>query len=196
MSKKYLSKWMNGTEALEHLSDAEGDIRKWFQSLQVAIRDGVIKGRWQGKERERSFWWNKGLSSDPDYASQVDDSWRNKFIVADSDCVDIDVFCTQSELLREDIITCFGDDKSVISSERGAVRAPKLHERKRRAVEEVIKKIGLDALNAMSQKARETEIKKGVGEEYHLEVSGRYVSDIFRKVFRPREEKFKERSLT
>lgn len=117
------SKWMNGAEALEYLACLEEDPRERFRLLHSRIRDGDIIGRARGRERERFWFQSHGLSLDPDYAPQIDDPWRLKFILSDS--VNLSEFCAQSELLREDLLNCLAPQKGEEASslKRPAIKA-------------------------------------------------------------------------
>jgi hypothetical protein len=91
---------MSGADALEHLN---GD----FPRLQNAVRDGVIKGRARGREKDRDFWVKQGLAWDDEYLDKVDDPWRAKFILSAPDSINLVEFGEGSELLREDVIKTF-----------------------------------------------------------------------------------------
>jgi hypothetical protein len=103
------SKWMSGAEALEYLADIEEEPQDRFRLLHSRIRDGDILGRARGRERERYLFLSQGLCLDPDYAPQIDDTWRLKFILSES--VNLSEFCEQSELLREDVLNCLAPKK-------------------------------------------------------------------------------------
>jgi hypothetical protein len=96
---------MSGAETLEHL---KGD----FPRLQTAVRNGAIKGRARGREKDREFWVNQGLTWDHDFVHQVDNPWRAKFILSPPESIDPKEFGEQSELLREDFLRCFGKELS------------------------------------------------------------------------------------
>jgi hypothetical protein len=105
----YMPKWTSLGEALEYLEFTADDERARFKKLQKAVRDRAIAVRARGRaaERDRALYWRRGLSNDPDYAEQVDASWREMFLDADPEHIDLAFFCEAFEVNRENLVECF-----------------------------------------------------------------------------------------
>jgi hypothetical protein len=104
----YTSDWISLAEALQYLDFIAADRRARFKMLQAPVRDRAISVCARGRERDRSYFWDQGLSNDPDYAEQVDGHWRIDFIECDPDLIDLDHFGELVELRRADVVGCFG----------------------------------------------------------------------------------------